>query len=84
MSTIELKAYDVLKAHFKTEEDARLIIDFVEQTAKSKIDDKQLANKTDIKELELKIEQVKSEMLKWFIGLFVMLALMIIGLYMKI
>jgi hypothetical protein len=56
----------------------------VEQSAKSKIEDKQIANKTDIKELELKIEQVKSEMLKWFIGLFVMLALMIIGLYIKI
>lgn len=43
--------------------------------------------KTQIKdvkqELELKIEQTKSDLLKWFIGLFIALALMIIGLYIK-
>ena len=42
------------------------------------------ATKTDIKELELKIEQTKSELLKWFIGSFITLVIMIIGLFATI
>lgn len=33
--------------------------------------------------LELKMEQNKSDLLKWFIGMFFALSLMIIGLYLK-
>ncbi len=39
--------------------------------------------KSETNNLELKIEQIKSDLLKWFIGLFIALALMIIGLYVK-
>ncbi len=83
MSTLELKAYDVFKAYFKKEEDAQIIIDFIEQKSEQKVVEKQLATKADIKEIELKIEQTKSDTLKWFVGLFVTLAIMIIGLYIK-
>ena len=40
-------------------------------------------NNTKIEQNSTKIEQSKTEMLRWFIGLFVALALMIIGLYIK-
>ena len=83
MSTIELQAYDILKTYFKKEEDARVIISFIEQKSEQKVAEKQLATNADLKELELKIEQSKAETLKWFIGLFITLALMIMGLYIK-
>ncbi len=37
----------------------------------------------EIAKLEVKIEQTKFDMIKWFVGLFIALALMIVGLYMK-
>jgi hypothetical protein len=74
MSALELKAYDIFKTYFKNEDEAQLIIDYIEQTADKKVQEKQLASKTDIKELELKIEQTKGELMKWFIGLFIGLA----------
>ena len=37
-------------------------------------------NKSD---LELKLEQTKTDLLKWFIGGFIAIVLMIIGLYFK-
>jgi hypothetical protein len=44
-------------------------------------------NKEDLLKLEMhlnsKIEQSKMDLVKWFVGLFFALALMIIGLYIK-
>lgn len=40
---------------------------------------KELATKYDIKELERKIEETKTEILKWFIGLFISLVIFLIG-----
>jgi len=39
----------------------------------------ELATKYDIKEVEEKIEETKTELLKWFIGLFVGLVIFLIG-----
>ncbi len=37
----------------------------------------------EVLKVEVKIEQTKSDLIKWYVGLFVILALMIIGLYAK-
>lgn len=37
----------------------------------------------EIKEVRMEIKDTKSDILKWFVGLFITLALMIIGLYLK-
>jgi len=39
--------------------------------------------KSDYSKLETKIAESKTDMIKWFVGFFVGLALMIIGLYFK-
>ena len=41
------------------------------------------ALKEDMTKLELKIVEAKTDMIKWYVALFVLLALMIIGLYFK-
>lgn len=73
MSTIEIKAYEIFKNRFQ-ESDADIIIDYIEQKTEKKIDNatKHLATKDDIISLQL-----------WLIGIFITLALMIIGLYIK-
>lgn len=81
MSMIKLSDYDVLKLHFKNEEDARVLVDYIETKYKETVTSSNVATKTDIKELELKIEQTKSDSMKWTIGMFLALALMVIGLY---
>ncbi len=40
---------------------------------------KELATKYDLKELERKLEETKSEILKWFIGLFISLIIFLMG-----
>jgi hypothetical protein len=42
-----------------------------------------LATKEDVKNLEIKLAETKSDLLKWVFALFVSLALMIVGLYIK-
>jgi hypothetical protein len=42
-----------------------------------------LATKEDVKNLEIKLAEIKSDLLKWVFAMFVSLALMIIGLYIK-
>ena len=37
----------------------------------------------EILKMDVKLEQTKSDLIKWFVSLFVILALMIIGLYAK-
>jgi hypothetical protein len=42
-----------------------------------------LATKEDVKNLEIKLAETKSDLLKWVFAMFVSLALMIVGLYIK-
>ena len=99
MSTINVKLYEILKndlrlSDIKAKEFAEAIKEEVQNDIKFENSDFRSSMKEDFKQLELniekikstlelKIEQSKSETLKWFIGLFVALALMIIGLYIK-
>ena len=88
MSTINIKLYDILRTDFKlTEIKAKELTHAIQEVAASSSKEEFVNYKSEIKEdmlkLELKMEQNKSELLKWFIGMFVTLALMIIGLYIK-
>jgi len=71
MGSINVKLYDILRTDFKLSETKGENVNY-----KSEL-------REDILKLEIKMEQNKSELLKWFIGLFFGLALMIIGLYIK-
>lgn len=78
MSTIELKAYDIFKTKFKDEE-AQTIIDFIEQKTDKSIDNKSLATKQDLSLLELKIEQTKTDIIKWMFAFWIGSTLTTIG-----
>lgn len=85
MNTINLKLYDVLRKELNlNEEKSRAITQAIEEVVKEDL----IANgsndlKLEISKIELKIEQTKTELLKWVIGCFITLAIMIIGLYLK-
>lgn len=97
MNAINIKLYQILKNDFhlsdeKAREFAQAINDVASENIfvsefKSNVKEDllrlEMNVKTEIKNLELKIEQTKSDLLKWFIGLFIALALMIIGLYLN-
>ena len=95
MSTIEIKLYDFFRQDLKLD-DARakifteVLYESIENQNKINVAQYKSIFKEDLLKLELKIEQnntkieqSKTEMLRWFIGLFLALALMIIGLYIK-
>ena len=79
MSTVNIRLYDLFRKELKlSDEVAR---DFVATIAEEAAQDKtEIATKDFVKN---EISQSKNELLKWFIGLFFALALMIIGLYIK-
>ncbi len=86
MNTVNIKLYQILKNDFhlsdeKAKEFAQVINEVLSEN--TVISEFKSAVKEDFLRLELKIEQTKTDLLKWFIGLFIALALMIIGLYLK-
>jgi hypothetical protein len=82
MSTIEIKAYESLK-HKLGEKEAEYIIDFINSKAESLKNEAKERFVTDEK-VRMYISDAKNELLKWFIGLFITLALMMLGLYATI
>ncbi len=83
MNTAQIKLYDLFRIDLKlSDEKAREFIQAVEETFQS--DKGQTATKQDISEVKIEIEKTKSELLKWFVGLFITLVLMILGLYAAI
>ncbi len=99
MSTVNIRLYDILRKELNlSDEKARNLTETIEQVVKDEVkadsneyksifkaDFKDLDTKfeKEISKVEVKIEQSKSDMVKWFVSLFVALALMIIGLYIK-
>lgn len=83
MSTVNLKLYDLLRKNLKLDEDkAKEFVEIVQTTIQEEIkqDRYEIATKDFV---ERKITESKNDMIKWFVGLFFALALMIIGLYIK-
>lgn len=99
MSTVNINLYNILKADFKlsdakAQEFVEAIREEVRNDIKYENTDFRSAVREDFLKLELKlsneikdvrmeIKDTKSDILKWFVGIFITLALMIIGLYIK-
>jgi hypothetical protein len=99
MSTVNINLYNILKADFKlsdakAQEFVKAIREEVQNDIKYENTDFRSAVREDFLKLELKlsneikdvrmeIKDTKSDILKWFVGIFITLALMIIGLYIK-
>jgi hypothetical protein len=99
MSTTEIKLYDIFRKDLKlSDEKAKIFAEIVQETVINEVRHQQTEfksqNKEDLLKLEMqlaskieqlnvKIESTKVDLVKWFVGLFFALALMIIGLYIK-
>lgn len=92
MSTTEIKLYDIFRKDLKlSDEKAKIFAEIVQETVINEVRHQQTEfksqNKEDFLKLEMqltaKIEQSKYDLIKWFVGVFITLAMMIIGLYIK-
>ena len=89
MESVNINLYNILKNDFKlsdakAREFAQAIKDEVQNDMKIENSDFKSGLKDDFHRLDLKIEQTKSDMIKWFFAFFVTLMLMILGLYATI
>lgn len=66
-----LKIYELLNKHFKNEEDAKNLVQEIEQVIDVKFQSEKdrLATKEDVAKLETRIEQGFKDQLKWLIVL---------------
>lgn len=78
------KLYQLL-AEKTDAETAEALTSYIEVKIEKSIENKssQLATKEDIAKVYTEIAKAKTEMIKWYVALFVMLTLMIAGLYLK-
>jgi hypothetical protein len=93
VNTIGVKLYDIFRNDLKlTEDRAEIFAGVVKETTVNEVNQKQTEFKSQIKEdllklelqLNTKIEQSKSDMIKWFFAFFITLVLMILRLYATI
>ncbi len=80
-----LRLYELSFEFIKDKTKAKEFVSKIEQAIDEKFIEKEkgIASKDDINRIEVKIAEVKTDMIKWYVALFVTLALMIIGLYIK-
>jgi len=69
VSVDTLRAFEELKASDLTEAQAKAIVSVVKTAQETGLEN--LATKEDIRQLEVKIANLKSDLLKWFVGLLV-------------
>ncbi len=88
-SSQSFKLYETVQRYFTKEEDAKSFIAEVETIIENRFasEKEHLATKKDLIELGAKLEgsiaQSKTDTIKWMFSIFLALALMIIGLYLK-
>ena len=84
LTMTDIQLFQILKQKMG-EKEAEALVEFVDNKLKQSNENnlKVLATKEDIGNLRVEIKETKTEMLKWFVGLFITLAIMIIGLYVK-
>jgi hypothetical protein len=77
MSTLELKVYDIFKSRF-SEQEAAIVIEYFDNKSDEKFQQRKevMATKSDIHE-------AKVDIIRWMFGVFSVLMLAIIGLYIK-
>ena len=81
--TIEL--YDMLKGKLG-EAESKALIEAIEETADAvkHLEQRELATKNDIKDLELKIAETKSDLIRWVVGAGFMQTALIAALLIKL
>lgn len=69
MSTTQLKAYEILKKHF-TEQEATIVIEYFESAADERINARKdiFLTKDDKIDIITKIEQSKTDTIKWLLA----------------
>lgn len=84
MSALELKVYEIFKNKLG-EDEASVIVQWVEEISERKISDKKdvFLTKDDKIQIIEKISESKTEIMRWMFGIFAMLMLAIIGLYVR-
>jgi hypothetical protein len=84
MVITSIDLFNVLKEKIG-EQQAKSLTEYIEVKVEQKFESQKqmLATKEDVKNLEIKLAETKSDLLKWVFAMFVSLALMIIGLYIK-
>ncbi len=67
MTAIQIKTYEILKRNFQKEEDAAAVMEFFENAAEEKINQKKevFLTKDDKVELIKEIKETKADMIKW-------------------
>lgn len=76
----QIKLFQVFKAKFG-EQEAEQIVSLIENTVENKFDEKKEVLLTKDDKVEL-IKEIRDS-IKWMVGIFITLALMIIGLYIR-
>ncbi|MDI9364103.1 MAG: hypothetical protein QM541_04060 [Flavobacterium sp.] len=69
--TQSLKIYEILNKHFKNEEDAKIVIQQIEEIVEAKVDNKKdiLLTKEDKIDLIDRINKSKLETIIWIVGI---------------
>lgn len=82
-TAVQIKLYNILRKDMNVNEEVAQ--DFV-QTLDNVISKEIEQNRTEIATKDFvkkEITEAKNDMIKWFVGMFITLALMILGLYLK-
>lgn len=83
MDTLQIKLYNILRKQMNVkEETAQEFVQVIDTFIENEINKNRTETATkDF--VDKKVTEAKNDMIKWFVGLFITLALMIIGLYFK-
>ncbi|MBY0243968.1 MAG: hypothetical protein K2Q03_00780 [Sphingobacteriaceae bacterium] len=84
MNTANIKLYDLFRNDLKLDEaKAREFVEAIDSTISQEVrqDKNEIATKDFVKK---EITEAKNDTIKWFVGLFITLALMVLGLYATI
>lgn len=84
VSVTEIQLFNSLKEKLGNKE-AKELVSYVKQSISVGLNEQlpHLASKEDLLKLETKITETKVDVIKWVVGVFFALAMMIIGLYFK-
>jgi len=69
-TTQSFKIYEVLQRHFKNNDDAKIIVQEIEQIVETKIESKMtvLTTKEDLLKLQVEVEKRFNSMILWVVG----------------
>ncbi len=84
LAVTEIQLFNSLKERLGSKE-AEELVSYVKHSISEGLNEQlpHLASKEDLLKLETKISETKVDIIKWVVGVFFALAMMIIGLYLK-